>query len=188
VRFLALVRWALLCDEMGTGKTIQTIWTMRTLKEEHGEEVFPAIVAAPNNMKGTWRREFAQWWPGVRVEILEGGRVEKLKQIARVKSGKADVLVANWEALRHHSRLAPYGSTRLKRCIECDASLRGDPEVEKKHPQRLCEHCPRELNEIEWRTVVADEAHRAKDPKAKQTRGQDNPALGTDGNADRQCA
>lgn len=33
-----------------------------------------------------------------------------------------------------------------------------------------CEKCPRELNEIDWRLVIADEAHRAKDPKSKQTR------------------
>lgn len=170
VRFLSHIRHALLTDEMGTGKTIQSIWTMRTLFEKEGVNVFPILIAAPNNMKGTWRKEFHQWWPGVEVEILDGGRGEKLKQIARVAAGDAQVLVVNWEALRHHSRLSPYGSTRLKHCIECDPALRGDPEVEKKHPQRLCERCPKELNEIEWHSIVADEAHRAKDPHAKQTR------------------
>jgi SNF2 family DNA or RNA helicase len=169
VHFLSHIKHALLCDEMGTGKTIQSIWTIRTLAEQ-GEDVFPILIAAPNNMKATWRREFKQWWPDLQVEILEGGRADKLKIIKRVKDGDAQVLVANWEALRHHSRLSPYGSTRLKHCVECDPALRGDPELEKKHPQRLCERCSRELNEIEWHSIIADEAHRAKDPKAKQTR------------------
>jgi SNF2 family DNA or RNA helicase len=169
VRFLSHAKHALLMDEMGTGKTIQTIWSMRNLDHE-GETVFPALVAAPNNMKGTWAREFGQWWPGVRVEVLEGGRQAKLKQIEKIKNGEADVLVANWEALRHHSKLSKYGSVALRGCVVCDKSFLGDPEIEKKHPQRLCERCPRELNEIEWHSIIADEAHRAKDPKAKQTR------------------
>lgn len=33
-----------------------------------------------------------------------------------------------------------------------------------------CEKCPRELNEINWRVVIADEAHRMKDVRSKQTR------------------
>jgi len=171
VKFLTHAKRALLCDEMGTGKTIQSIWTMRTLHEK-GDIVFPALIVAPNNMKGTWRREFNQWWPGVRVEILEGGRADKLKTIQKVQDGKADVLVVNWEGLRHHSRQAPYGSTRLRHCVVCDTSLQidPDPETQKKYPQRLCERCPRDLNLITWRSIIADEAHRAKEPQAKQTR------------------
>lgn len=33
-----------------------------------------------------------------------------------------------------------------------------------------CERCPRELNEIHWQVVLADEAHRALAPASKQTR------------------
>jgi SNF2 family DNA or RNA helicase len=39
-----------------------------------------------------------------------------------------------------------------------------------KREQRLCHRCPKELNEVPWRTIVADESHRAKDPNAQQTR------------------
>lgn len=169
VQFLRHARTALLCDEMGVGKTVQAI---RTLAEHvrNGENPFPALVVCPNGVKSTWRKEFATWWPGVEVEILDGGRVQRLAQIQRVADGEAHVLVANWEALRFHSRLAPYGSTRLKHCIVCDPTLRGDPAVEKKHKQANCERCSRELNDIPWTSVVADEIHRAKNPSAKQTR------------------
>lgn len=169
VLHLAHVKHALLTNEMGLGKTPVSISTMRLLYLA-GEIVFPTLVVVPSTMKGTWAREFGQWWPGVRVEVLEGGRQAKLKIIEKVRHGDVDVLVANWEALRHHSKLSKYGSIALRGCVECDKSLRGDPEVEKKHPQRLCERCPRELNEIEWHSIIADESHRAKDPKAKMTR------------------
>jgi SNF2 family DNA or RNA helicase len=56
--------------------------------------------------------------------------------------------VVTWDTLRAHSRLAPYGSVRLSQE----------------------ERTPKELNAIKWSAVVADEAHRAVDPKAKQTR------------------
>lgn len=169
VAFLAHMRRALCTDEMGTGKTVQSIHTMRTVQEVSKEDVFPALIVCPNSMKKTWQKEFGMWWPGVRVEIMEGGRVQRLKQIDRVRNGEADVLVANWESLRGHSRLAPYGSTRLRHCSVCDPALR-DPSDGDNHDQKNCERCPRELNDVGWRSIVADEAHRAKEPKAKQTR------------------
>jgi SNF2 family DNA or RNA helicase len=204
VQFLTHARRALLTDDMGTGKTVQTIRTMRRLTYA-GEDVFPAIVVCPNNVKGTWIKEFERWWPDVGVEALDGGRVGRLKQIERVAQNDAQVLVANWEALRMHSRLAPYGSIRLKRCWVCDKSLRdvyvaaratmqdaqtlydSEPEseelaavlaaaqaefkkVDRSYGQQNCERCSRELNEIPWASIVGDEIHRAKDPKAKQTR------------------
>jgi SNF2 family DNA or RNA helicase len=161
VLFLAHVRRALLLDEMGTGKTIQGIYTLRTLHEREGEDVFPALVVCPNSMKSTWVREFGQWWPGVRVAMLDGSKVKRLKVIEAVKAGDVDVLVVNWEGLRGHSKLAKYGSTELRGCSNCGVSS-GDP--------KNCQRCPRELNEIAWTAIIADEVHRAKDPKAQQTR------------------
>jgi SNF2 family DNA or RNA helicase len=175
VAFMSHVRHALCTDEMGTGKTIQSIYTLRTLDEDE-VDVFPALVVCPNSMKTTWRKEFAMWWPDVRVEILEGGRANRLKTIDKFRHGQADVLVVNWEALRGHSKLAGYGSTRLKHCHVCDPALRDNPEA---NPQKNCERCPRELNDITWHGMILDEAHRAKEPKAKQTRAA--WALRTDG-------
>jgi len=72
-------------------------------------------------------------------------------------------LIVNWESLRSHSRLAPYGSIALKKCKEHGGA---DPKIS----ANACEVHERELNEIEFRSVIADEIHRAKDPKSKQTR------------------
>ncbi len=160
-RFVAMHEWVLLLDDMGTGKTVQAIMAIK-LRQEAGAEPYPALVVGPNSMKRTWVKEFAQWYPEARVAQLTGSRVKKLKIIDQVKAGEIDVLIANWESLRHHSRLAGYGSVRLQGCVVCEPGEKRD--------QRLCHKCPKELNEVAWRTIVADESHRAKDPNAQQTR------------------
>lgn len=139
VRFLEIAQRALLADEMGTGKTIQLIRTIHRLN------ALPALIVCPNSMKYTWQREFARWAPSIPTVVIDGTAAKRRKQLA---DEEALVVIINWEALRLHSRLAPYGSIALS-----------DKEKE-----------PKELNEVEWQAVVADEAHRAKDAAAKQTR------------------
>jgi SNF2 family DNA or RNA helicase len=73
-------------------------------------------------------------------------------------------VIINFEAVRQWSRLAPYGSIKLAACRECRAH--GNPDL----TSTRCEVHPKELNQIEFQVCVLDEAHRVKDPKAKQTR------------------
>lgn len=167
VEFLATARRALLADEPGLGKTAQAIRALSRLYEK-GEDVFPALVVCPNTLKKNWEREFEKWWPGIRVQVIGGTSVQRRKQFdplinPEYEGPKPHVLVINWESLRTHSRLAPYGSVALARCTECDG-LNG-----KVTPGR-CEVHKRELNDIEFKSVIADEIHRSKDPKSKQTR------------------
>ena len=165
VKFLATSQRALLCDDMGTGKTRQTIETLKTLHLS-GEDVFPAIIVSPKSVVKNWEKEFNHWWPEVRVTAPEAGAVKKRKALEEIKNGSKDVYVINFESLRTLSRLAPYGSIRLKRCSTCDPSL---PKTAA-YAQTKCERCKRDLNLVTWKSVVVDEAHRMKDPKAKQTR------------------
>jgi len=158
VEFLATAKRALLADEPGLGKTAQAI---RALKKMHdnGEQVFPALVICPNTLKKNWEREFDRWWPGVNVTVINGSAVKRRGQFEQ----QSDVIVINWESLRTHSRLSSYGSIALARCVDC-----------KGHDSRItparCEVHTRELNEIDFKAVIADEIHRSKDPKSKQTR------------------
>lgn len=170
VEFLTYAKRALLCDEMGTGKTVQTIRTMMNITRNGGNP-FPAIVVCPNNMTLTWKKEFERWWPGITTTVVKGSALMRRKQIDE----PTHVKIINFEGLRSHTRLAPYGSVRLKRCVVCDPML---PDVAS-NSQTRCEHCKKELNKITWKTVIVDEAHRMKDPKAKQTRAA--WALRTDG-------
>ena len=167
VEFLATAKRALLADEPGLGKTAQAIRALARLHEK-GEEVFPALVVCPNTLKMNWEREFEKWWPGIRVQVIGGTAANRKKQFAPLIDPKDDepkphVVVINWESLRTHSRLAPYGSVALARCPECGGH-------NDKVTTGRCEVHKRELNEIDFKSVIADEIHRSKDPKSKQTR------------------
>jgi SNF2 family DNA or RNA helicase len=158
VEFLSKARRALLADEPGLGKTAQAIRSLKRL-HDNGEDVFPALIVCPNTLKKNWQREFDKWWPGVNVTVVGGSAMQRRRQF----EDSADVYVVNWESLRSHSRLLSYGSIALARCNECGG-----------HDSRItparCEVHQRELNTIDFKAVVADEIHRSKDPKSKQTR------------------
>lgn len=158
VAFLSTARRALLADEPGLGKTAQAIRALKKLKDQ-GEDVFPALIVCPNTLKKNWAREFQRWWPGVNVSVIKGSAAQRRKEF----EAGADVFVINWESLRSHSRLASYGSIGLARCRECGGH-------DEKVSENRCEVHLRELNKIDFKAVVADEIHRSKEPKSKQSR------------------
>lgn len=158
VEFLATARRALLADEPGLGKTAQAIRALKLLHDK-GEDVFPALIVCPNTLKKNWKREFEKWWPGIDVQVIKGTATQRRAQFEH----PANVYVINWESLRTHSKLASYGSIALSRCANCGGH---DTRVT---PTR-CEVHQRELNTIDFKAVVADEMHRSKDPKSKQSR------------------
>ncbi len=159
VHFLETVGRALLADDMGSGKTIQLIRTIARLQENR-HNALPVLVVCPNSMKFTWKAEIEKWYPDTAVAVIDGTKTVRDRvinariQIVNDQTGEDidvpayDFYIINWESLRLHSRLTPYGSTALS-------------EKEK---------TPGNLNEIPFLSVIADEAHRAKDPKSKQTR------------------
>lgn len=158
VEFLATARRALLADEPGLGKTAQAIRALKRLQDS-GEQVFPALIVCPNTLKKNWKREFALWWPEVNVEVIKGSAAVRRKQLA----SDADVYVINWESLRTHSRLAPYGSIALARCTDCGGH-------DERVSENRCEVHKRELNKIDFQSIIADEIHRSKNAKSKATR------------------
>jgi SNF2 family DNA or RNA helicase len=158
VKFLSTAKRALLADEPGLGKTAQAIRALKAL-QNNGEEPFPAMIVCPNTLKKNWQREFKKWWPEVKVQVIKGTATQRRKQFDE----EADVYVINWESLRSHSRLAPYGSVALARCSACGGH-------DDKVTENRCEVHLRELNAIDFKSVIADEIHRSKDPKSKQTR------------------
>lgn len=155
VEFLSVVGQGLLGDEMGTGKTVQVLRTLRRLGTG------PTLVVCPNTVKRTWERLAQQWTPELNVTVVQGGAAAREKQIANFTG---DILVINWESLRLHSRLKAYSGVRLRKCQECNPRD-GDASINASR----CEVHTKALNNIDWAVVVADEAHHAKNPKALQT-------------------
>lgn len=158
VKFLSTAKRALLADEPGLGKTAQAIRALKELQDQ-GTPVFPALIVCPNTLKKNWAREFKKWWPDVKTQVIKGSASQRKRQFEE----DAQVFIINWESLRTHSRLAPYGSVALTRCRECGGQ-------DEKVSENRCEVHKRELNGIDFQAVIADEIHRSKDPKSKQSR------------------
>jgi SNF2 family DNA or RNA helicase len=145
VQFLCTSGNAILGDDMGSGKTVQTCVTLN-MNVEDGV----TLIVCPKSVKKTWERHIEQW-TNITPFIIEGGAATRRKQImAAVDLSQTDpvALIMNWDQLKEHSRLKHYGNVRLS---------------EK-------ERTPKELNDIDFNYVIADEAHRAKSPKSKWTR------------------
>lgn len=144
VAFLYITGQAILAAPPGLGKTGVTLRTLQVL-HAMGLEPYPALVICPNSLKHTvWSRELERWAPELSYSVVDGGAVTRRKQIAE----GADITIINYESMRLHTRIAGYGTIKLK-----------DNEKERK-----------ELNGVNYRTVICDEAHRLRDPQTVQTR------------------
>lgn len=164
--FLATAGAALVGDEMGTGKTPTAIRAVQLIQHLNGNWMLPflarptsplpLLIVCPAGVKRTWKKQLAKWWPGARVTVADAGLAHALEAVADVAEGRADILVVNYEILPKLSRLAPYGNLRIERCVNCD------PTSTKKAAS--CQYEPKALNETPFATVIADEAHRVKDP------------------------
>jgi SNF2 family DNA or RNA helicase len=117
---------------------------VQTIAALEQNDLYPALIVCPNSAKGTWFNEYTKWAPDTRVQVIGGSALQRRKQISQ----EAEVYVINYESLRTHTRLGTYGSITLSQS----------------------ERQPKELNEIQWQAVIADEAHRCVDPHSKQTR------------------
>lgn len=159
VQFLSTAERAILANGLGSGKSQSAFSTVRYLYEHKGINPFPALIVCPNSTKFQWKNEIEEVWPGLKVEVLDGTVTKRRKALA----SQAHVYIINWEGVRSHSRLQPYGSIALKKCPEHGGK---DPKV----TASTCEVHSKELNEIDFVTVIGDEAHRIADPSTKVAR------------------
>ncbi|HEX2243322.1 MAG TPA: DEAD/DEAH box helicase [Gammaproteobacteria bacterium] len=170
-QFLARAGSALIADEPGTGKTASALSGVR-LFHEMFKSGLPALVVCPNTVKRHWAAEAEMWLPEAHPYVVSGTATEKRKILKAAKSDPFALVIMNFEAIRLHSKLSSYGNIRLKKSIECDPSVYNEEEEEKYRAAKisLCETHHKELNGFGFKTAILDEAHRVKEPKAKQTR------------------
>jgi len=154
----------LLGDEMGSGKTPQALHLIK-LEHHLSRDGMPALIICPNSVKFHWKREIEFWLPEATPYVVDGSSTVRRKILKDALRDPNAIVVVNIESVRLLSRLAPYGSVRMKRCRECDP-LHGDENLK---PAR-CDVHPKELNEFNFKIVILDEAHRIKEPKSLQTR------------------
>ena len=132
---------SILADDMGCGKTIQALTALNAAAS--GD----ALVVTTSSMKYKWAEEAAIWAPSwTSVVVVDGSADKRSKAIEKAPPGT--LFIINWESLRLHTRQSGYGSITLT----------------------PAERAEKELNRRNIKVVIADEAHRAKDPKSKQAR------------------
>lgn len=158
VAFLSTVKRGMLFNGMGSGKSISSTAAIRQLAAQ-GEDVFPLLVACPNSTKLGWKDEILKVWPGLKINVIDGSATQRRKLLEE----KAHVYIINWESIRGHSKLKPFGSIALKRCPECKG-------LDNKIKASSCEAHAKELNMIDFKSVIGDEIHRIKDPSSKTAR------------------
>ena len=169
--FLANSKRVLLANDQGTGKSQGSFAGIRLL-HERGEKVFPVLIACPNSTKFGWVDEVKKVWynnppedmPELNIVVIDGTPAKKRKAFESVmESPDNSVIIINWESIRSHSRLKPFGSTTLKKCSEC-------AKIETSVKPASCETHIKELNKIDFGSVIGDECHRIKDASSKVSR------------------
>jgi SNF2 family DNA or RNA helicase len=177
--FLVKARFALLGDQMGSGKTFQTIAAIKAVDYVNALDIkgdgsgavvkggYPVLIVCPNSLKRNWEREIKRWLPEANPFVIQGSAAKRRTQITEAAEADNAIIIVNIEAMKLHSRLSSYGSTRLKRCMECETKTQpGTPDLK----ESACEVHEKELNRVPFRVCVLDEAHRVKDAQALQTR------------------
>ena len=142
--FLVTCGQAGLFNQPGSGKSPVTIRTLQVLNRM-GLDPFPALIICPNSLKNTvWAEELGRWAPELTISVVSGPIGMRRRQI----QVGADVTVINYESVRLHTHEAGYGTIRL---------------TEKQKERK-------ELNDVGYRTVICDEAHRLRHPETSMTR------------------
>lgn len=162
VQFALTAGSGIIADEMGTGKTITLTGFISSL---YDTSALPALVICPNSVKYHWAAALERFAPHTKPFVLDKSLPAKRKMLREARATPNAVVIVNIESVRLFSRLAPYGSVRLKRCRECDPK-HGDEGLSTSR----CDVHRKELNDFNFKVVVLDEAHRVKEPRAQQTR------------------
>jgi SNF2 family DNA or RNA helicase len=180
VTFLADHPLSLLADDMGLGKTIEAIATVEEFYGQHAltaaphERTFaPKLVIAPSSMVGKWAAEIREWAPGEPVFVIDSRKPapKRRAQLLEAIATPGAWIVVNWEQIRAQ-KIELDRETRAE--LVKRARDAGRPAAELAAIRRnKYRWVPKEplFAETEWAAVIADEAHRAKNKDAQQTRG-----------------
>ncbi len=141
--FLATARNGFLFDEMGNGKTLTVGITLRLYPD-----TLPALVVCPKSLLYTWEAGLEDL--GIKSLVISGdmGKTKRDQLLDEYDPDETPVVIISYKLVGAYSRVAGYGNIKLS---EKD-KLNGP------------------LNAIPFKTIVADECQKIKDPNATQTR------------------
>ncbi|GAA5974681.1 hypothetical protein JCM5350_001246 [Sporobolomyces pararoseus] len=125
-----------LCDEMGMGKTIQTIsLILSDWEPDHPKG--STLVLAPTVAIIQWKNEIEKFTQGFKVLVFHGqNRISKAKELE-----KYDVVLTSYAVMESNFRRENKGFTRKGKLMKEDSIL----------------------HKVKWHRVILDEAHNIKD-------------------------
>jgi len=94
IEFLATRQSALLGDQMGLGKTVETVVAMRLLFQSG--KIRSALVVCPKSVVDIWDRHLQEWSPHLSVALVQGSKEARLQ----------------WWIARSHVKVVTYASLR----------------------------------------------------------------------------
>ena len=141
-------RSCILADEMGLGKTIQSAAFLQELQTQPATQVRgPFLIVAPLSLIGQWQSELRSWAPDINVVLYHG-------------SADARDFLVQHEFYYTEQFVNKVAATKLKKNhITKFHVLITTYEVVLKDIAVL--------SKVRWRTLIVDEAHRLKNPKAR---------------------
>jgi SNF2 family DNA or RNA helicase len=198
VAHMARVQRAILADDMGLGKTIQAISTVEEFRlrnpNQDGTLIDgPKLIVAPKSVKGGWQRELGRFLePGsYGVQVIDGSNpATRHDQLQRAIVDDLWTII-NWEMLRIDQQIIKVkhrgGSTSKKKVAVMKEPLFQVPwaahmglgldDLDYRAVERLrkmedkIKGVKEKVTSGTWLAILADEIHRAKNRKAKQTKG-----------------
>jgi len=170
VKLMGEIDNPLLADDMGIGKTLESICTCEEVNEGTSYEDLRILVVCPNSLKWTWADEIETWKsrtgtydPDKTVRVIDGTPKQKKKQWAH--PGKYTII--NYEAL------TTAGEVYFADVDKVEASLlkRNEKRVAaglppKKASKKIWED---ERPDRVWDILIVDEGHRIKNRKSVYT-------------------
>jgi len=132
----------ILGDEQGSGKTVQAMAAIDYMDAKR------VIVVCPKSVMRSWEVHTKEWTTSHVPVIIDGPAAKRRKIIAEGLKLDRVVFIIGWQMLRTHTMLAGFGGVK----------------------RSAIETVPKELNGLTFDVLIADEAHRGKNPRAKQTR------------------
>lgn len=145
-------RRIILADDMGLGKTLQALASVEEWRIRNNLPKGHKLIVCPNSVKGVWAREIHKWIGDDEPYTIINGTTPQARHNQLVSALEKDHgwIIVNWEQVRVVKEKVKnkYGGTKIVERIK----------------EPLFEH-------TQWQAVIADEAHRAKNRKAAQSRG-----------------
>ena len=94
---------AILADDMGLGKSLQTIsllWTLLKQNPIYGDPpvIRKAIIVCPKSLEDNWRKEFRKWLGKERISVMVANEKAKVRSFARGRG--YDVMIIGYEMLQ----------------------------------------------------------------------------------------